>query len=133
MFINAKVDLSFSDEGLDIRIRDDDSGLTFVELHMGQKEACQVMSRLSSVPAEKCELRGLDKVGKKMEVDYFEFGMDENIKYADRREEAFAIARDTCPEGWVPDNYFGSQNSFRNAKNGQLIARATIRRWVEKE
>ena len=133
MLINAKIDLSFSDNGLDIRIKDGDASITFVELHLNQEQACQAMSRLSSTTVEKCELRGIDKVGKKMEIDYLEFNMDNNVKYADRRKEAFAIAKDKCPEGWVPDNYFGSQDSFKNAKNGQLIARATIRRWVDKE
>ena len=133
MFINAQIDLLFSHEGLDIRIFDDDANITLVTLHLNQEQTCQAMSRLSRTHAEKCEIRGIDKIGKTMEMDHITFPMPKGVEYKKRAQVAYEIAKDKCPEGWVPDNYFGSQNSFRNAKNGQLIARATIRRWVEKE
>ena len=133
MFINAQIDLLFSEKGLDIRLRDQEAGVLFAELHLNQEQTCQAMSRLSGTHVEKCEIRGLNRVGKKIEIDSLEFPMPKNVEFKNRAKVAYEIAKEKCDEGWVPDAYFGSQDSFSTDKNNTLIAKATIRRWVEKE
>lgn len=49
-----------------------------------------------------------------------------------RKKAAADIADRVCPDGWIADHYFNSQNSFYY-KDGQTWARTTIRRWVDKE
>lgn len=52
--------------------------------------------------------------------------------YMNRKEVAIETIKTVCPDGWTPDLYFGSQNSFFR-ENGKEYARVTIRRWIEKD
>ena len=70
MFINAQIDIMFSENGLDIRLRDHDGGFTFVELHLNPEQTCQAMSRLAHTHVEKCEVKALDQVGKNKGVNH---------------------------------------------------------------
>jgi len=45
-----------------------------------------------------------------------------------------AQGRNECPDGWEPDNYYNSRDSFTYAAvNGiqEVTAHTTIRRWVD--
>lgn len=53
------------------------------------------------------------------------------IAYHDK-EEAKRLALELCPDGWYPELYFGSQNSFYYS-GSQLYARTSIYQYVEEE
>jgi len=131
MKIQAQISIMFSDNGLDIQIRDNDSFIEFIDLHLNPKQTCQALSRLGNTPVETCDVIGLEHVGKYLETQKLTFGMPENFPYD--KELAYNQARMNCPEGWEVDNYFGSQDSFFTDKHGLHFARATIRRWVDKK
>ena len=129
MKINAAITLLFSEDGFRLELHDRDAGEQFVRIHLNNKQTCQVLSRLACTECESAEVFNLECVGKKLEHKPFEFRMPDNISYKDRKEIAIAEAQKQCPEGWVPDTYFGSKDSFV-IRNKEQWAKTTIRRWV---
>jgi len=133
MKVNAKITMLFSEEGMNIQLHDDDSTLTFLDIHLSQQEVMSAFSRLSYTPVTKCEVYQLEKIGMLHENKSFSFPFDEReLPYGDRKKEAYKIALQQCPEGWEVDNYFSSQDSFFTDKFGVRGARCTIRRWTKK-
>lgn len=116
------------DQDTTIQLHDPVSSITFAEVHLTNDQLAMALSRLGYTPC-KIELRGLDKVGKKMIVDKLEFEMP-LYTFSTRKEIAYAEADRVCPEGWEADLYFGSQNSFFK-KDGKEYARTTIRKWID--
>lgn len=56
--------------------------------------------------------------------------MPENSSYTGREELAEELAKSHCDEGWKPDLYFRSQNSFRT-NNNITTAHTRQYRYVE--
>ena len=131
MKINAQISMLFGEDGLTIEIRDDDASITFVNIHMTPSQVTQAFSRLMNTRVEKCEIRGIEHVGKVMEWRDFEFPIAES-GYNQRKLLAAEKVKEVCPEGWIPSTYFGSKDSFFQ-KDGVPYAKTTIRRWVDKE
>lgn len=125
--INAQITLLFDRGGLNLRLRDYDSKIVFLDLQLTQEQTCEALARLSETPVAECEVRGLDKLGKKMEHRTIEFKMPKKKPYD--KDAAAAEAAKHTPEGWESDNYFGSQGSFFMIDR-EPWARCTIRRWL---
>jgi len=70
---------------------------------------------------------GLERVGKVMHVKSIKFPLLDLAP--DKKVAACKEVARICPEGWVPDNYFGSQDSFWQ-DDGVLWAKCIIRCWV---
>lgn len=128
MKINAKIDILFSETGLDIRIHDTGAAITFVDLHLNKKQTCSALSRLCRCEVEKCEVFHLDSIGKILETSLLTFVMP-TCEFKDRHAVAYETAKNLCKNGWVPDNYFGSKDSFHTDENGVTTAIVTVRRW----
>ena len=126
---NGKITIMTNKDGCDIHIDDGDASITMVKIHLTTEQFCQAIGRLAYTTCEKLEVFGLDKIGKKMDNKFLEFPFDKKCKWSERDELAYEEALRFCPEGWYPDKYFGSQNSFF-IKDGQEYARVVIRRWV---
>jgi hypothetical protein len=74
---------------------------------------------------------GLDRVGKEMEMKPFEFEIDSGSNYEQKNTEKARVEVDrVCPEGWSPDHYFNSKDSFF-IKDDKVFARTMLRRWVD--
>lgn len=129
MEIKGQITLLFSDEGMTLELHDSNANTTFVRIKLNQEQTCQVLSRLSHTECEKMEVRGVDKLGKTHECKKFEFELPEGTNWTNQRERVLNIVHSMCPEGWEPDIYFGSKDSFFE-KDGKKWARCTIRRWV---
>lgn len=76
MNINGKITLLASEQGLDIEVHDSDSGTTFVRGHLSIEQLGQALGRLAHTPMESCEVYGLDRVGKVLEMDSIEFPLE---------------------------------------------------------
>lgn len=132
MKIDAKLTLLVSGDVVRLEIHDDAASICFLEAEIDPVAFMSALGRLSGVPFT-AEVRGLDCVGKKLEMDTLEFEMPGDSDYSDQRKAiAKKLATEKCPEGWKASDYFGSQNSFRSV-GGKTIAKTTIRRWVAKE
>lgn len=118
------------DRGCEIEVRDNEASIVFAKIKLDTEQVCSALSRLSNTPCE-IEVIGLDKVGLKMENKFFVFEMPE-YNYSNRDEIAKEEIVKVCPEGWIPDKYFGSQDSFFT-QDGKKYARCIIRRWVKED
>lgn len=130
MKIKAGVTLLFRDDGASLYVEDRDAGVRFLSIDLTPEATLQMLSRLSNTYCD-AEVRGLDHVGKVMEVSKHEFKMPK-ATWGERKEVAVKEAVATCPKGWTSLGYFGSQDSFFQ-RDGEEWARVTIRRWVDKE
>jgi hypothetical protein len=132
MKINAKITMLFDrDNGLNIHITDDDSGIRFVDIQMTNDEAVSALSRLAETNISSTEVRGLENLGKTKERKPFSVNLGKS-NYRDEKERAIKAVQGQCPDGWKPDLYFNGQRSF-SYENGDTIANTTIFRFVEKE
>lgn len=123
----SRVGLAENDQ-IEITIKDKDACVEFVTASLSLEDFAQAITGISFTDCT-FEVRGLDIVGKKMEMKRMEFQLDDEIEWKDRKAVAFDTAKAICEEGWTPDSYFGGQDSFFKKDNKQW-ARCIIRRWV---
>lgn len=124
--------MSMYDDDIEINIYDNDSGVNFVEIHMTREQFINaVMNRLGHTETKCTIVTDLDRVGKVREEKVFEFEMPDKDEFKSNAIKiAIKIAKETCPDGWVPELSFSSQDSFFYGKGGKRYARTTIMRWV---
>lgn len=116
-----------------IAIYDDLSGQLICEVELTPEQLSSALSRLSHTPCDVTIYEGaFERLGKTMEVTKLEFEIPEGLSRRENVKELTDLATLAAPEGWQPDAYFGSQDSFFN-KDGKKFARCHIRRWVEVE
>lgn len=129
MKLKGRISILVDGDGASIEIDDATSTLPLAIIKMSAVDFCAALGRLANIPCEIETTSPLENIGKKMEWTYFEFEMPAKVEWKNRKEVAFQIAQQVCPEGWVFDNYFGSRDSFFT-RDGKDMARMTIRRWV---
>ena len=132
---NARITILVSEGGAVIQIHDRDASVQMAEVRMTSAQFCAAIGRQGYVECE-MEVCDLSRVGKAMEMKELVFGISvpEKDRYDREKMKKIAIkaAKTECPEGWIPDTYYGSQNSFYIGSDGVQYARTLIRRWVEK-
>jgi len=128
--INAQITILASYDGtVEIVVYDKDSRINFLDITMTHEQFINAtMNRLGNSNVVGATLCDIDKVGKTMEIGTFEFEVGDKNTYREK-EIARKLATQKCPDGWIPDLDFNSQNSFFN-KDDKLWARTTIRRWA---
>lgn len=129
---NGKINILVGHDSTTIKLIDGDAFLTFAEVTLTPEQLSAALSRQAHVPCE-IELRALHNIGTRMEHKSFEFEIPEGLSRwgEEDSEELYRLAVEASPEGWVPDNYFGSQNTFFTTHGGKKYARVTIRRYVQ--
>jgi len=134
MKINGSITVLINKESTTIEIWDVDANLLIADITLDPEQLSMALSRLSNTPCKELKINDfcLDKLGKTMIYKSFEFELPDDTDYSNRVERAEEIIKKICPEGWISDNYFDSQNSFFT-KNNKQYARCIIRTWVEKE
>jgi hypothetical protein len=134
MKIDAQISIRADYDGfVTIEIYDKSSNTTFVNIKMTYEQYVNAsMCRLANADVEHTEVMHLDKVGKKMEMQTFEFAIPpEYDRYAKNFISLICeYVKTVAPDGWTPDLYFSSKGSIYSNKDGVAYARTTIRRWV---
>lgn len=133
--IKAQITITahYEDE-ITITVHDVSSSTDFVTLTLNREQFINAaMNRLGNTDVESAVVYKLDRVGKEMEMQKFEFvvGPAEEIGFGSQAMDSAtlkALAAAT-PKGWIPDKHFSSQDSYFK-KDGVLWARTTLRRWV---
>ena len=125
---DPKLTMLIDEKGARIEVTDGPSGIEFLRLSLTPEQLASAMGRIICV---KCvaNVYGLDKVGLQHENKTLEFGLPDSAIYDTQKGMACIAAAEACPDGWTPDTYYGSQNSFFT-KGEEKWARVTIRRWV---
>ncbi len=123
--------LSQQDGNIKIEVFDETSCLTFISISMTPEQFVKAaLGRLSHCDCEKAEVFNLDLIGKLQEHKQFEFPIPGN-DYRLLEKTAISEVKKVCPEGWKPDLYFHSRDSFF-LRNEKQWARCKIRRWIDK-
>ena len=113
--------------GVKIELYDLTAGRTFAVISLTPEQFTQALSRLMYTECE-IALHNLDIVGKTMKMDRLTFELPTGTDYKNRTDIAVKLAIEKCPEGWEPDLYFNSQESFFT-KDDKNYARTVIRKW----
>lgn len=133
MKTKSRIQVSHQEDGVTITIQDELSSIHFHELKMSVDEFHKAFCRQGFAEGQS-ELRGVDKVGLKMEHQPFEFQLPPDAGFRDVEVAKEIVKREMFKAGfrdWVPSIYFNSQNSFFKNDDGEPMARCIIRRWVQ--
>lgn len=123
----AQITILVGRESTTIELHDRKSNITFARVKLTPEQLSGALSRTARTECE-TEVFGLENVNKQMEMKDFTFEIPPEL--SSRSTEILKqIALRECPEGWVPDYYYGSKTSFFH-KDGKKYARTTIRRWI---
>lgn len=127
MILDGKITLLVNSNRTTIEVTDESSGIRFLEIKLTPEQLSRALSREALIPCE-IDVRGLDKIGKKLEVDFreFEIGTPANKIAKDKLTE---FIQGQLQDGWIVSDTFTSKGSFFD-KNGVSYVRATLRRWV---
>jgi hypothetical protein len=125
---DGRITFLINREETTIEIRDNIAGITFVRVKLTPKQLSSALSRIMYTECESVEVENLEKVGKVRESKKIEFEIPKNT-YSSDKELLKKLTDEACPDGWIPDYYFNSQDSFY-MKKGKRYARVIIRRWV---
>lgn len=130
---DARITMLINMDYTEINIRDMDAATQFINIKITPEQLSEMLSRMRYVKC-KCEVIGLDKIGKIHENKYHEFEIPQNLASNEEKllELAIKSLADNNMEEWIPDNYFRGQNSFFS-KDGKKYARVIIRRYVQPE
>jgi len=109
-----------------IQVKDRESVTRFLDIEMELDKFAELLTGLSEVEID-FKVRDLERVGKVREEETIEFRIGSGFN--DRKKVAIEEAKKHTPDGWICDNYFGSQTSFF-VKDDISYARTTIKRWV---
>lgn len=126
---NGKLTFLIGEESTTLELKDSDSGQIFAQVLLNPSQLSAILSRRGNVECE-ISVFGLEKLGKKMIHKPHTFDITGIDIKRNETDVLAGLANKTIPEGWVSDNYFGSQNSFFE-KDGRKFARVTIRSWVD--
>lgn len=130
--IKLSVDLLVDKRGARIEVTDDDARVTIVSFTMPPDMFCSALGRLVGNKVTG-QVGDLSRVGLVHESKQLSFEIpDYGYKRKDRIDEIHDLALEACEDGWVPDKYYNSRDSFYT-KDGKDYARVTIRRWVPRD
>ena len=128
--ISATLSISYPKKSTDdeegkvvsIRIRDDLSRIEFVDLEIPYDEFTAALSGLQYRPARKCEVRGLESVGKKEEYERFEFYTEVPeglLQYSKKEKLRTFLESEACDQGWADGGWKVSGYIAVNSQNGR--------------
>jgi len=126
--IPARVTLTIQRNVTRLDIRDDLSGIAFISIRLTPTQTIDLLSNLAEVPAESCEVLGLDKVGLKRETMQIEFPLPQKMSGSEK-DTARRLLPKHVPEGWTASDTFDRQSSFITKKD-ITYARTYACRWV---
>jgi hypothetical protein len=131
--VEGRISILWNSQDKDIKIEIEDTKANSLIATVKLDAVAFCMATLGNLASMKCTIGvgELEKVGKKMLIDKLVFEVPENLFFsADSKDVAAKLAVKECPDGWEPQLYFNSQNSFFT-KDGKAFAQCTIRKWVE--
>lgn len=130
--VRASIFVDSSDQATRMEFMDRLAGTTFLSIEM---TGLNFLAMLRGKGYTECKgfLRGLDKVGKKLEINSFVIeadGFRPTDRYNAEKVEAFnRRVLQEVPEGWTPDFSLNHQNTFFQ-DGGKDFIRISTRRWV---
>lgn len=123
--IDGRITFLVGQEETTIELHDMQASVTFAKIHLTPEELSSALSRLGYTRCS-IEVYNLDRLNKKMRHRRLVVEMPSN-KPIDKKMARMLIAK-KCPDGWEPDYYLNSQDTFFT-KDRKNYVQCTIRRW----
>ena len=131
MKIKGALTLMVGREQITIEIEDREANTRILSLILTPEDFCAALGRQAYIDCE-LTIGKLERVGSKHENSTLEFEIPNELRGSKHADELNEIAKTHCTDGWIPEGYYGSQNSFFT-KDSKDYARVTIRRYVPRE
>ena len=112
---------------MEIRIKDENSRITFVVAKISMEDFAELITGLSNRPIN-MKVKGLENVGKFKQQKPLRFPISNYAAHSEASEKCQNFA----DEGWKANDYFRSQKSFVN-EGKQYFACTSQYRYVENE
>ena len=129
MKLKGKISILINREYTTIEVEDENANCTFLKINLTPEQLSMALSRQMSIDCE-LDIIGLDKIGKRHENKKFAFAIPKTIRGSQYSKTLQTLAQSKLEDGWIADNYFGSQDSFYTGTDNTQYARCTIRRWI---
>lgn len=109
-----------SGDYVSISIRDEASRITFLELNISHEEFSRALGSLAERPALDCNVRGLENVGKTVEVQTFIIHPNTEIpnKYLDYATAEAALIEAAVAQGFGGDEWIISAHPALRSQQG---------------
>lgn len=124
MIIAGKLTFLINYDQTTIEIHDESAVMKLLSITLTPDQLSAILSRRGHVPVQIDFTNHLERIGKTHEHDRIEFAINSRDK-----KYLFDRAKKFCPDGWEVSDTFSSQSTFFE-RDGQDMARCTIRRWV---
>lgn len=126
--LKGKITILVGRERTTIEIRDDLSSENIVEVELTPEQLSEALSRMMYT---ECTINSTcqhpERIGKKMITKRITVRLHESVNTY-TQERLRVIADKNCPEDYVPDYYFNSQNTF-TYEGDKLYLNYTVRTW----
>lgn len=129
MILEGKITFLVNSDSTTIEITDTLSSIRFAKITLTPEQLSMALSRLYNTPCT-IDVRGLDKIGKKLEVRDDEFPIGRQGSEIPNTQELLEYVQSLLSDGWIVSDTFSSRGSFFD-KEGMLFVRARLRRWVD--
>lgn len=133
--IDGDVTLLIDEQGARIEVRDKNASLMIVDIKMTARDFMAALGRLGHCLAEIQVTEHPERIGTTMKFDRIEFPLSKKAENSRRwsldklaHQEAVKYCSKYHP-GWIPDDYYGGQESYFIEKDGRKWARTIIRKW----
>lgn len=109
-----------------IEIKDDSSRNRFIDVKMSLADFAAAISGCSEMPIQ-FEVRCLDSIGKTKETEAASINIPKNMKFSSREDIRKYLQAYHQRDGWVLDDYLGSQTSIKHIESDEFFAVANIK------
>lgn len=112
---------------VNVSLRDEASGIQFVDMQMTMENYAQLVTGLSHVEIEG-EVRGLENVGKRKIRESRSVVCP--LDTYDKEKLREWLLANKAEDGWEIEAYLGSQDSVRSMNGGTML-KYTVRKYVD--
>jgi hypothetical protein len=132
--IEVKLTLSrtYGGDGSTMRLSVEDplSSIRFVEATLSMESYADLLTSRANVPAT-AEVRGLEFVGMRRVIEQREKTLPADMRREYRKDKLEEWLRENGEEpGWLLSTYLGSQNSVSHDKDGNIVLRYSVHKFV---
>lgn len=125
---DARISILIRREKTTVEIHDLKSNTLLARVLLDPEKLCEALSGTIRVECE-CDTGDLSRIGLTHENKKFSFEITRSTSEEDLLDDCKVALRNAGMSDWVPDNRYGSQDSFFS-NDGKPYARTVIRRWV---
>jgi hypothetical protein len=131
---DVRITILIQDKDIEFKFYDYLSCKTFFIFSLNFSNFIKALGRLAYVKCKSASVLNLAYLNKKMIHKPFSLRISKSLysnSYS-KRKEIEDLIKKKCPEGWIPDLYLNSQDSFKiDHTNNQYFVNTIIRKYIK--